>query len=353
MPHLPVTPHLHWGAEALWQQLEPLLPGLSVEVVARVASTNTELLERARRLNLPRGEAHSRLGELDSVAGTERRPGRRHADTQPCLLVAEHQTRGRGRQGKGWLSSAGASLTFSLALPLAPADWSGLSLAVGLALADALDPPQPGQPPRLGIKWPNDLLLLDRGAVGVGSTSAPTTSPTTADAIGRKVGGILIETVQVGERRMAVVGVGLNLLPQPLPAPDADADADANTDTEALDTAPPATSLSWGYACLQELQYGLTAPAALARVAPALVRALLAFERAGFAPLRARFAARDVLLGRRVTTTLPTLPVGVADGVDDSGTLWLRVGDQRLPVASGEVSLRADTGSSAPTAPAC
>ena len=237
------------------------------------------------------------------------------------------------------------------ALPISPADWSGLSLAVGLALADALDPPQPGQPPRLGIKWPNDLLLLDRGTVGVGSTSAPTTSPTTADAIGRKVGGILIETVQVGERRMAVVGVGLNLLPQPLPAPDADADADAdtdaNTDTEALDTAPPATSLSWGYACLQELQYGLTAPAALARVAPALVRALLAFERAGFAPLRARFATRDVLLGRRVATTLPTLPVGVADGVDDTGTLWLQVGGQRLPMASGEVSLRTDP------APAC
>ena len=347
IPHLPATPHLHWGAEALWQQLEPLLPGLSVEVVARVASTNTELLERARRLNLPRGEAHSRLGELDSAAGTDRRPGRRHADTQPCLLVAEHQTRGRGRQGKAWLSSAGASLTFSLALPLAPADWSGLSLAVGLALADALDPPQPGQPVRLGIKWPNDLLLLDRGAVGVGSTSAPTATAT--PTIGRKLGGLLIETVQVGDRRMAVVGVGLNLLPQPLPPADADADADP----AAGDTSRSATGLSWGYACLQELQYGITAPAALARVAPALVQALLAFEREGFAPLRARFAARDVLLGRRVTTTLPNLPAGVADGVDNTGTLWLRVGDQRLPVASGEVSLRADTGSRTPMAPAC
>ena len=42
-------PHpLHWGAETLWQQLEPLLPGLSVEVVARTNSTNTQLLERAR-----------------------------------------------------------------------------------------------------------------------------------------------------------------------------------------------------------------------------------------------------------------------------------------------------------------
>ena len=68
-------------------------------------------------------------------------------------------------------------------------------------------------PARIGLKWPNDLWLLD----GPGR--------------GRKLGGVLIETVAVGERRMSVVGVGLNVLPQPV----------------ALD-------LSSGYACLQELQ---------------------------------------------------------------------------------------------------
>ena len=47
---------------------------------------------------------------------------------------------------------------------------------------------------------------------------------------------------------------------------------------------------------------------------------LQAFERDGFAPLRARFAARDVLLGKPVTTTLPDLPAGTADGVDATGT---------------------------------
>ena len=84
--------------------------------------------------------------------------------------MAEQQTAGRGRQGKAWWSEAGASLTFSLGLPLAPGDWSGLSLAVGLALADALDPlpgaglaSPAGPPPRLGLKWPNDLILLDDG----------------------------------------------------------------------------------------------------------------------------------------------------------------------------------------------
>lgn len=306
------TPHhLHWGAEALWQALEPLLPGLSVEVVARLGSTNTELLERMRRIPAVHGRVRSGLdaqaprGEApDAAAGERLGPGRRLSDTQPCLLVAEHQTRGRGRQGKDWRSSPGASLTFSLALPLAPADWSGLSLAVGLAVAEAFDPLAPGATPRLGLKWPNDLLLIDTGAPG----------------IGRKLGGILIETVQLGDRRMAVVGIGLNLLPQP------------------PDGAEPA--LSWGYACMQELSYGMTAPAALAQLALPLVRSLLAFEREGFAPLRERYAVRDVLLGRAVVTTLPGLPAGVADGVDDSGTLWLRVDGQRRPVASGEVSLR-------------
>ncbi len=337
---MPATQPLLWGAEALWLQLEPLLPGLTVEVVASTESTNTTLLNRARGTHGP-------------------------ADTQACLLVAEQQTRGRGRQGKDWLSSAGASLTFSLALPLAPADWSGLSLAVGLALADALDPPTgapwahqaPGTGPargaRLGIKWPNDLLVL--GNAEPDRSAAASLGQNAGQALGRKVGGILIETVQAGDRRLAVVGVGLNVRPQATTASAASAPDTASN-------APPATAtpaLSWGYACLQELQPGLDAPAVLAIVAPALVRELLAFERHGFAPLRQRFAARDVLMGRAVVTTLPGLPRGVADGVDDTGTLWLRVPDihdtgqtsgpqmvRRRPVASGEVSLRPDPGTS-------
>ena len=297
--------HLDWGAEALWQRLLPLLPGLSVEVLASCTSTNTLLLDRIRGINPARRQDWRPPGQQPSG------PGRRQSDGQPNLLVAEHQTQGRGRQGKSWQSAAGASLTFSLALPLAPADWSGLSLAVGLALADALDPPLPGQPPRLGLKWPNDLLLLDTPADG----SAPT---------GRKLGGILIETVMAGPQRMAVVGIGLNVQPQSLDA------------------------LSWGYGCLQELDPACTAPLALARVAPALVQALLDFERAGFAPCQAAYARRDSLFGRAVSTSLPGLPTGIADGVDASGTLWLRADGQRLPVQSGEVSLRLSPGPDAP-----
>ena len=303
--------HPHWGAEALWQQLEPLLPGLSVEVLARAESTNTLLLERARALAGAPDAVITRPGELDNAFPPVNEPtplGRRDADVQPCLLVAEQQTRGRGRLGRDWVSSAGASLTFSLALPLAPGDWSGLSLAVGLALVEALDP-QAAAPatavaaPRLMLKWPNDLWLVD-------SPPLP--------GRGRKLGGILIETVAVGNRRMCVVGVGLNVLPQTVP------------------------DLPQGYACLQEMMPAITAPAALALVAAPLVRALLQFQARGFAPLAAAYAQRDLLRGQQVSTTLATVPAGVAEGVDERGALRVRCGDVHS-IVSGEVSVRLDS----------
>jgi len=303
--------HLHWGAEALWEQLEPLLPGVSIEVVARLESTNTRLLDRARQHSGQRDAPVTRPGQIDDATGAaDGMPpspyGRRAVDTQPCLLVAEHQTRGRGRLGRGWQSSAGRSLTFSLSLPLAPRDWSGLSLGVGLAIADALDPPG-DQPPRIGLKWPNDLWLLD-----------PPGSPTP----GRKLGGILIETVAVGSRRMCVVGVGVNVMPMLEPA------------TEGL---------SSGFACLQELQPTASAPAALAAIAAPLVRLLQRFESEGFAPLVAEYARRDLLLGQRVSTSAPEPLDGVAEGVDERGALRLRSGALHSLV-SGEVSVRLQDG---------
>lgn len=295
---------LSWGAEALWKQLQPLLPGISVEVLARAESTNTILIERARQSGGQRDAPVSRPGEFDPLDGPRTPHGRRSGDTQPCLLVAEHQTRGRGRMGRTWQSARGASLTFSIGLPLAPADWSGLSLAVGVALADALDPPATGIDPRIVLKWPNDLWLADSfNPLG-----------------GRKLGGVLIETVPVGERRMCVVGVGLNVLPQ------------------ALD------ELSTGYACLVELDSHITAPRALAMAAPALVRTLQQFESEGFARFASAFARRDLLAGRAVTTSLPDLPEGVAEGVDERGALRVSFGGSVRALVGGEISVRPSGG---------
>ena len=321
-----VVHHLQWGAEALWESLCPLLPGISVEVQARVESTNTRLLERARALSGNPDSPVTRPGELDGPARAERTPhGRRSGDISPCLLVAEEQTRGRGRLGRNWISSAGASLSFSLSMPLAPVQWGGLSLAVGLALAEALDPQPLGAAlgdelrggasaslstadtaarPRIGLKWPNDLWLVD----GPGR--------------GRKLGGVLIETVTVGQHRLCVVGVGLNVLPQP---------------------AGGAQGLASGYACLQELDPGASAPAALARVTPRLARALRRFEAQGFAPLVAAYQRRDLLRGQTVSITVPEALQATAEGVDDQGALLVRSGALHR-VVSGEVSVRLGTG---------
>jgi BirA family biotin operon repressor/biotin-[acetyl-CoA-carboxylase] ligase len=294
---------LQWSAESLWQQLEPLLPGLSVEVVARSVSTNTALLERARvRVEPATDELVQVRKSIESAAF-----GRRAADVQPCLLVAEHQTGGRGRMGRTWQSTAGASLTFSLSLPMNPADWSGLSLAVGVALADALEPQRlPGRP-TIGLKWPNDLWLMDT----LPGDEQPPEGP-----IGRKLGGVLIETVMAGQTRLAVVGVGLNVLPQ-------------LTD-----------EVSSGYGCLQELDDQATAPRALKQIAAPLVLALREFERHGFAPFAERFAARDLLRGRAITTSQASLPGGVARGVSAAGALRVETPTGMREVNSGEVSVR-------------
>ena len=308
---------LAWGAQALWQQLVPLLPGLSVEVLRSSPSTNSALLERARVLPEDRRDAGDAGDVLVRRSVESAAFGRRAADLQPCLLVAEHQSAGRGRQGRTWKSAPGASLTFSLGLPLALADWSGLSLAVGVALCDALDPrpgPGHGRGPeiesalRLGLKWPNDLWLVDaRGSAATGTDA------------GRKLGGILIETVAAGTQRLAIIGIGLNVLPF------------AATDT------------STGFATLRELDAQATAPAALARIALPLVQALKSFERDGFSAFAARFAARDLLCGRVVRTTRPDVPQGVARGVSAQGALLVEMaGGSTVAVASGEVSVRLD-----------
>ncbi|MEQ1686877.1 MAG: biotin--[acetyl-CoA-carboxylase] ligase [Burkholderiaceae bacterium] len=287
---------LQWGAEALWQQLEPLLPGLSVEVVHSTISTNTALLDRARVVQ----ESELEAGNVQVRRSVESGAfGRRAVDVQPCLLVAENQIGGRGRQGRAWKSAPGASLTFSLSLPLASVDWSGLSLAVGVALADALDTAaaQPGGL-HIGLKWPNDLWLVADGQEG------------------RKLGGVLIETVAAGPQRLVVIGVGLNVL------------------------AFGADDFASGFASLHELDPACTAPAVLARIMMPLVLALKRFEAEGFAAFAAGFASRDLLRGRAVRTTQADAIDGVAQGVSEHGELLVQTDAGLKRVSSGEVSVR-------------
>ena len=172
-----------------------------------------------------------------------------------------------------------------------------------MALADALDPASAEAPgPHIALKWPNDLWLVDGPPRGRGA--------------GRKLGGILIETVAAGAQRLVVVGIGLNVLPFD--------GAEVNT----------------GFASLSELEAAATAPAVLARVALPLVQALRRFERDGLAAFAERFAARDLLYGRLVRTTSAGVPEGIARGVSDQGALRVEAAGAVHEVSSGEVSVR-------------
>lgn len=275
-----MTAPIRWPAEAVWEAVAPLLPGFTVEVLPSIDSTNTELMRRAR-------------------AG----------QTEPTVLVAEQQTAGRGRLGRVWQSDVGASLMLSLGLPMVPRDWSGLSLAVGVSVAESLQPTlpplEPGQPPRIGLKWPNDLWLSGD----------------------RKLGGILVETAsfvapQAAQpatthgtaARYVVVGIGINVLPR------------------------SGEGMSMPPGCLQDVEPGLDAPAALLRIVPPLVAMLQGFDACGFAPVQPRFAARDVLQGRPVT--LSDGQTGTAHGVAEDGALLVHTAQGMQAVTSAEISVR-------------
>lgn len=130
--------------------------GWNVKVIGETASTNTTLLDWGRR------------GAKGSVA-----------------LFTEIQTRGRGRRGRAWHSVAGESLVASVLIrpDSPPSKWGLVTLATGVALADALSASAP-----VRLKWPNDLFLD-----------------------GRKLGGILVETQMSSVDGFLVIGFGINL----------------------------------------------------------------------------------------------------------------------------------------------
>ena len=182
---------------------------------------------------------------------------------------------------------------------MAPHDWSGLSLAVGLSVAQSLHE-------RIRLKWPNDLWVDDR-----------------------KLGGILIETAAApaalnepsSRERVAVIGIGLNI------------------------ALPEGADLSQPPACVRDLMPQTPPPDAawtLRRVVPALVKALERFPAHGFAPLVDAFAARDALRGRSVR--LSDGRSGIAIGVADDGALCVQTDAGVQRISSAEVSVRPEAG---------
>jgi BirA family biotin operon repressor/biotin-[acetyl-CoA-carboxylase] ligase len=236
---------------------------MNIEFVSSIDSTNSELMRRA-------------------AAG----------DYSTVCLVAKEQTAGRGRLGRAWLSDT-HSLMFSLGLPLAPVDWSGLSLAVGVSIAESLHP-------RIQIKWPNDLWVD-----------------------GQKLAGILIETTTIKDapigERYAVIGVGINL-----EAPE------AATVQAALDA--KATPVG-----LRELIPSITLDSALERLLQPLADSIKNFEQHGWKPYAASFANRDALQG--LSIELSSGMAGKYMGLSDAGALMLQTDTRLETIISHEVSV--------------
>lgn len=291
---------------AVWKQIAALRSaGLEIDA----GSGGYQLLRRLDWLEpaavlrgLPAG-VRRRVGQVENhwrVDSTSSECLRRAAELPDATFVfADWQAAGRGRRGRQWVSPPATNLQFSCLKRFSGgyAALSGLSLAVGVAAAEALaDCGVTG----IGLKWPNDLLHADA-----------------------KLGGILIE---LGGEFMgpcfAVIGIGINLR---LPAAARRALGRACTDLASVcGTAAPTRNA--------------LATALVAR----LVNALDTFDATGFAGFADAWTARDVLAGHAIRVDAARGAFdAVAAGVDARGALRVRTAEGLRCLDSAEVSVRA------------
>lgn len=220
-------------------------------------------------------------------------------DGKAHVLIATRQSAGRGRRGRQWLSWPGASLTFSVLwrfAPDAPAP-GGLSLAVGLALARALE--KLGVP-AVALKWPNDVL-----------------------ARGAKLAGVLVEVLPEHGSLATVIGIGLNLrLPENAMIPE------------------PAGNVA---DLASELANMPAQEHILAAILSELHSTLTTYASTGIALLRNAWQQRNAFANLPVRVSSEGLDiVGLCLGLDEEGALLVRGDDGATRrVYAGDVSMRA------------
>lgn len=208
-------------------------------------------------------------------------------------VVAEHQSAGRGRQSRDWVSPPGAGLWMSVLVhphDLPRESWTWLPLIAGLAAAEAVQQVS-GVPAR--VKWPNDLVVVE-------GQDQP-----------RKLAGVLSEAV--GENAV-VLGIGINvtLTPDELPI-------------------PTGTSIA--------LEGGTVDRERLLAAVLVNLAARLAQWRARDHALVSDYRAACVTIGRRVEATLPGDEVvrGIVVDVDDDGHLLVDDGTDTVAITAGDV----------------
>lgn len=280
------------GLDAQTHKGYRLAPGVSALDAERIAARlPTQVRARVEALRIEWTLESTNSALLDALPP---------AAGQAAVVLAEHQTGGRGRRGRSWIAPPGGAICLSVGwqYPDLPADLSALSLVVGLAVVAALD--------ELGVggtllKWPNDLVT-ERG----------------------KLGGILLEMrAEAGGPVHLVIGIGLNVL----------LDASIRAAVSATGNVP------------DDLQaHRQPAPDrndVVAALLTRLVPALEEFPRSGLAPHLAHWNERDALRDQEVRVeNLGEVTRGLARGVDAHGALLVETpgGVQRF--ISGEVSVR-------------
>ena len=240
-------------------------------------------------------ESHVSIDILPQVESTnsvmaERMPSR---VSTYSVLLAEMQTKGRGRRGRSWVSPFGKNIYMSLGFELVggPECLAGLSLVAGLSVARAINGLSGAH---AQLKWPNDVLVE-----------------------GRKAAGILVELQgQATTGWRVVLGVGLNV-------------SMSVQEGESIDQ--PWVAVGNYMDCTRsELAGAMT---------NCLVEDLELFRMHGFAHFLPMWRDLDVFLGREIQV-IGSQVRGVSEGVDVVGNLLIRVGEELVVINAGEVSVR-------------
>ena len=240
-------------------------------------------------------EFHAQIGSTnDRALSALSEPG-----GEGLAIVADLQTRGRGRRGRAWLSPPGANLMVSVGLrprmTIADAWWIGAAAALATCQAGASASGAP-----LAIRWPNDIVSRD----------------------GLKVAGLLIETILEGDAlAAAVIGIGINV--------------NWPRSSMPADIAERATSLG-------ELRGEPIDRVELLSRLLARLDAEVADGEAGRSPLP-RYRSSQWLAGRQVTVRAADRVLeGEVTGIGEDGGLLLRTPDGSLHIGIGEVVHVAD-----------
>ncbi len=214
------------------------------------------------------------------------------------VAIAGHQTAGRGRGDKRWLSAPGSSLCLSIAHTFRerPENLSALTLAVGVAAVRALRDTGIDD---VMLKWPNDIVACDG-----------------------KLGGMLAEShCTSAANASVVVGIGINLDLPPAILESVDSD--------------------WAHSPV-DLKTILGRPVSLEPLSALMIDhiddALHAFEKHGLHAFVQSWSERDWLRGRDITVQRPGGPVsGTASGIDRDGALLLQAGTSTTRIISGSI----------------